>query len=34
MIKNLFLEIKDKSGPRLTYVGSSLRTQTHSCICN
>ena len=32
MSKNLFLKIKDQSGPQPTYVGSSLRTWAKACI--
>ena len=34
MSKNLFLEIKDQSGPRPTYVGSGLRTWAKACVHN
>ena len=32
MSNNLFLEIKDQSGPRPMYMGSSLRAWAKACI--
>ena len=32
MSKNLFLKIKDQSGPQPMYVGSSLHTWSKACI--
>ena len=32
MHKNLFLEIKDQSGPWPTYMGNDLRTQAKACV--
>ena len=33
MSKNVFLEIKDQSGPRPTYVVISLPTWAKACVC-
>ena len=32
MIKNLFLVINEQSGPKTTYVGSSLRMWAKACV--